>query len=132
MSRVQEAAATTLQAWIRTILARKELAELRYLQVVNADDLTKESGYGRIVGSAGLLKSAKQLLVLGATVALLGLSLLVRMDDPKVDFSSGSNVMALSASREPHGYTGALSIGKGVAKVVSGSLPTIWIEPRKI
>jgi hypothetical protein len=130
MSRVQEAAATTLQTWMRTILARKELAELRYLHFVNTDDLTKVNGSGIFIGSRGLLKHGK--LVLSVTVAVLGMSLLVNMDDPRAHLSSGSNVMALSTSREPHGYADASSTGKGVAKLLSESMPTFWMETKKL
>jgi hypothetical protein len=132
MSRVQEAAATTLQTWMRTILARKELAELRYLHFVNTDDLTKVNGSGIFIGSRGLLKHGQQMLVLAATVAVLGMSLLVNMDDPRADLSSGSNVMALSTSRELHGYADASSTGKGVAKLLSESMSTFWMETKKL
>jgi hypothetical protein len=97
------------------------------------DDLTKVNGSGIFIGSRGLLKHGKQMLVLAATVAVLGMSILANMDDPRADLSSGSNVMALSTSREPHGYADASSTGKGVlAKLLSESMPTFWMETKKL
>jgi len=115
MTRVSEAAATTLQAWTRKSLAQKEAANRRYQKLVEESAPFLEKSVPSMIKHWG-----KQLLVVGAAAAVLGLM----ASEPSSASSQGASMMASSPIPAESGK----SFLGGFAKAILNSSPSSWAK----